>query len=446
MKGCCSLKNLKIAQKIMFLSTGITVMYLIILMIENLTISSIKNDLLDSGNNDFIALAGQLGSAQTWALILSIIVFIVGGILSSVVARSLRKPTEQLLSYSKRFAEGDFRQKIELGTNDELGTLGAQIGTMRLHTVEVLSEIQDIVKDIEKKTAELYDAASQTTAATETSAHLVENFSKSSIDTSTKSQDIAHYLDQTVSKLQQGVDAVKETLNVSDESLVYAENGRKAIDQVIVNLNDLKKGALSDVAQSAVELQKNVKTVGDVISLIKDMADQTNLLALNASIEAARAGEHGKGFAVVATEVRKLSEETNNAAVKIVEFMNEIEHKTDDVSGLISHSIGEFDNNLTKMEQGSSVFIDITEKAKQTKDHVSQVEGVFQDIQESSKHINYSVSSIANEIQVSASSAEELSATTEETFAMMDNVNHSSKDIKQSIALLYKKINQFKLK
>ena len=410
----------------MFLSTGITVMYLIILMIENLTISSIKNDLLDSGNNDFIALAGQLGSAQTWALILSIIVFIVGGILSSVVSRSLRKPTEQLLSYSNRFAEGDFRQKIELGTNDELGTLGAQIGTMRLHTVEVLSEIQDIVKDIEKKTAELYDAASQTTAATETSAHLVENFSKSSIDTSTKSQDIAHYLDQTVSKLQQGVDAVKETLNVSDESLVYAENGRKAIDQVIVNLNDLKKGALSDVAQSAVELQKNVKTVGDVISLIKDMADQTNLLALNASIEAARAGEHGKGFAVVATEVRKLSEETNNAAVKIVEFMNEIEHKTDDVSGLISHSIGEFDNNLTKMEQGSSVFIDITEKAKQTKDHVSQVEGVFQDIQESSKHINYSVSSIANEIQVSASSAEELSATTEETFAMMDNVNHSS--------------------
>ena len=430
----------------MFLSTGITVMYLIILMIENLTISSIKNDLLDSGNNDFIALAGQLGSAQTWALILSIIVFIVGGILSSVVSRSLRKPTEQLLSYSNRFAEGDFRQKIELGTNDELGTLGAQIGTMRLHTVEVLSEIQDIVKDIEKKTAELYDAASQTTAATETSAHLVENFSKSSIDTSTKSQDIAHYLDQTVSKLQQGVDAVKETLNVSDESLVYAENGRKAIDQVIVNLNDLKKGALSDVAQSAVELQKNVKTVGDVISLIKDMADQTNLLALNASIEAARAGEHGKGFAVVATEVRKLSEETNNAAVKIVEFMNEIEHKTDDVSGLISHSIGEFDNNLTKMEQGSSVFIDITEKAKQTKDHVSQVEGVFQDIQESSKHINYSVSSIANEIQVSASSAEELSATTEETFAMMDNVNHSSKDIKQSIDLLYKKINQFKLK
>ena len=75
MKGCCSLKNLKIAQKIMFLSTGITVMYLIILMIENLTISSIKNDLLDSGNNDFIALAGQLGSAQTWALILSIIDF-----------------------------------------------------------------------------------------------------------------------------------------------------------------------------------------------------------------------------------------------------------------------------------------------------------------------------------------------------------------------------------
>ena len=176
------------------------------------------------------------------------------------------------------------------------------------------------------------------------------------------------------------------------------------------------------------------------------MADQTNLLALNASIEAARAGEHGKGFAVVATEVRKLSEETNNAVVKIVEFMGEIENKTDDVSHLIEHSMAAFETNLTKMEQSSSVFVEITEKARLTKDRVSEVDTVFQDIQNSSENINLSVKAIVKDIENSAGSAEELSATTEETFATMETVNSSTKDIKNSIDNLYKKINQFKLK
>ncbi len=61
------------------------------------------------------------------------------------------------------------------------------------------------------------------------------------------------------------------------------------------------------------QLSDTAKTVGEVVTLINDIASQTNLLALNATIEAARAGEAGKGFAVVAQEVKRLADQTAKA-------------------------------------------------------------------------------------------------------------------------------------
>src|SRR3546814_15338718 len=72
-------------------------------------------------------------------------------------------------------------------------------------------------------------------------------------------------------------------------------------------------------------LAATAQQIGDVITLIQDIAEQTNLLALNATIEAARAGEAGKGFAVVASEVKSLASQTARAAEEIRSQIEEIQ-------------------------------------------------------------------------------------------------------------------------
>jgi methyl-accepting chemotaxis protein len=82
-------------------------------------------------------------------------------------------------------------------------------------------------------------------------------------------------------------------------------------------LSDKASDSAAVAGRSVEGLKKSSTEIGQVLSLISTVARQTNLLALNATIEAARAGVSGRGFAVVASEVKKLSQETQDAAEEI---------------------------------------------------------------------------------------------------------------------------------
>jgi methyl-accepting chemotaxis protein len=169
-------------------------------------------------------------------------------------------------------------------------------------------------------------------------------------------------------------------------------------------------------------LSENVASIGEIVSLINDIASQTNLLALNATIEAARAGEAGKGFAVVANEVKHLATQTGRA--------------TDEIS-----------TKIAAVQSG-------TASAVQAISSIAQVIGEMGDISASVAEAVEQQSSatieIARNVEQAASGTQEVSRTIDEvggaarkTGEVANNISESSVDLSRQADALRQGVDRF---
>ena len=98
--------------------------------------------------------------------------------------------------------------------------------------------------------------------------------------------------------------------------------------------------------------------INTILESIKSIADQTKMLGLNAAIEAARAGEVGKGFGVVAKEIRSLSQNSKETALKISKLTDKIQKSMD-------KTIETANDTLETTEQQSAAIEEVTANLQQ---------------------------------------------------------------------------------
>jgi methyl-accepting chemotaxis protein len=384
-------------------------------------------------------------SAKTLMLIIGIVALVLAALIGFLLSRSIRKPTKQVLTAAKGLAEGDVNQEITLKSRDELGQMADAFrgvvdyqrdlaGAARRVadgdlTVEVepkgeRDELGTAFQTMVNNVRQVVGRMSQTaTALTEAS----QQMANTSEEAGRAVGEIAHAVGEVAQGAERQVRTVDGARVSAEETAIAAQEAREIADQgartsvEATNAMAAVNESTGQVTEAIQSLSAKSDEIGGIVSTIGGIAEQTNLLALNAAIEAARAGEQGRGFAVVAEEVRKLAEESQQAAGTISSLIEQIQAETARTVELVSESAERSSEGSVTVEQAREAFerisaavSDVGTRIASIAEATNEVAAVAEQSSASTEQVSASTQQTSASTQQIAASAQELARTAEE--------------------------------
>lgn len=379
----------------------------------------------DKANDEGDAMFETASKGLLIATVSVVVVLLVG---MMIFVKWLIRRFDTLIGRLELVAAGDLRDKINITVNDELGRIAASINTMIDNLINLVGNIQNTAEQVAASSEEL-------TASAEQSATVTQQVAKSITDVSELSMQQVHEVNETSSVVEEIAASVEETAATVDmaakqsqEALDTAESGSAIINNAVKQMGNIES-TVNESAQVVIKLGQRSKEIGAIVDTIAGIAGQTNLLALNAAIEAARAGEQGKGFAVVAEEVRKLAEQSQEAAKQIGTLIGDIQSDTENAVVAMNNGTQEVSAGAEVVNQAGDAFKKILEVVTGITGQTGEIAKTMEELAQGAQRIVQSTQVIDASSKNVASESQSVSAATEEQSASMEEIAASSRSL-----------------
>jgi len=329
-------------------------------------------------------------------LIVGAVSIIIGIFMSMKTTKSIKAPVEKAAEQLELMSKGDFTFSISqnaINRGDELGVIARAMDALNTNLKNVFNEIITSVHS-------LTSSATQLSSIAEEMSRTAESSSSRANSVATASEEMS----QTV------VDVAKNTASIAESAkraVDTAQHGNSIVEKSVSEVREIDE-TVNESAKFVKSLGERSVHIGEIVSVINDIADQTNLLALNAAIEAARAGEQGRGFAVVADEVRKLAERTAQATSEIEDMIKAIQNE-------VTKAVDIMDSATTKVQSGVELTTQAGDALKAIVKSSDELQLMVQQIASATEEMSATSEQISKEIVDIANASRDTTASSQET-------------------------------
>ncbi|OQS29445.1 methyl-accepting chemotaxis protein [Chromobacterium violaceum] len=357
---------------------------------------------------------GTYSQARSLMVTVALLALALGAMAAWFISRLITAPLQRSAQLVHQIKQGDLSGADEPlpAARDEAINIARDIQDMRKGLREVVSSIQENAHNVSNAAREL--------------ASMSEEVAGGAQRQSEATTSAAATIEQLTVSINHVADNADQASGQARSAGELASRGGHNVQASVGQIGTVSQSVAS-TSQQMQTLTEEVQRIGNIVTVIRDVADQTNLLALNAAIEAARAGEMGRGFAVVADEVRKLAERTTSSAQEITQMIGSIQHNAHRVVDSMAGS-------LTSVEAVSGSASEASNSMQEIENSTQSIVGTIASITSSLSEQRAASLTLAQNMEQVSQMAEQNSATVEELATTSSELNSLSQNLQHVTA------------
>ncbi|WP_268753299.1 methyl-accepting chemotaxis protein [Dethiosulfovibrio salsuginis] len=388
--------------------------------------------------------------ASVMSLVLKVVAGVGLGILATVlvvfaIVRRITSRMGVMVGTIGKMAQGDLTVSFEDEVGDEISSVSSSLGGMAKMlrgTIEAVSSEASLSSQRSEELAAISEE--QNAAMTEARGSVVE-MSELTENNSAALEQVNASIQEVASSARSSADLIS---SCAADTAFMARLSQDVRARLTTMFDEIR--AADDRARSGAEgigkLADSVRSISQFVDTITTIADQTNLLALNAAIEAARAGEAGRGFAVVAEEVRKLAEESAQAAGRVGSMIDRLQSDSSEAMKVTGETVQAMERTAQEVSHARDGLVKTAELTVKLDDRMKDIASQSEVQATSSDEMARAVDSLTNSAVRSVELMAAIRSATEETERGAEDVAIKAQDMAEGARAMMATLEVFALK